>query len=97
MESGTGCFVGQEPSEWGSVAPSASQYSATGGALCISANRISFVFGLKGPSVVIDTACSGSLVSLDSGRRSLFTDGCERFLVGGVQLQLAPWSFVGLS
>lgn len=47
--------------------------------------------------MTIDTACSESLVSLDSGRKSLFTGGCGRFLVGGVQLQLAPWSFVGLS
>ena len=63
----TGCFIGQEPSDWKGVVSSGSPYSATGGALSISSNRVSFVFGLQGGSMTIDTACSASLVALDSG------------------------------
>jgi acyl transferase domain-containing protein len=39
--------------------------SYPGTAKSIYANRISFIFDFKGPSMVIDTACSSSMVALD--------------------------------
>ena len=41
-------------------------YSATGAAMSIAANRISFTFHLTGPSFAVDSACSSSLVALHS-------------------------------
>ncbi|MGA8551929.1 MAG: polyketide synthase, partial [Stellaceae bacterium] len=42
----------------------ADSYFMTGNALSILANRISYVFDLRGPSLAVDTACSSSLVAL---------------------------------
>ncbi len=37
-------------------------YTNTGGALSIAANRISYCYDFKGPSMAIDTACSSGLL-----------------------------------
>src|SRR5579875_844980 len=39
-------------------------YAATGNAFSIAANRISYLFNLRGPSIALDTACSSSLVAV---------------------------------
>lgn len=36
-------------------------------------NRISWYFGLRGPSMHIDTACSGSMVAMDMACQSIMT------------------------
>lgn len=45
--------------------------SITGSAPSILANRISWYFDLSGPSVLVDTACSGSMVALDLACQSI--------------------------
>lgn len=47
------------------------QYAATGNGIAIMANRISYFYNLHGPSMTIDTGCSGSLVSIDLAAQSL--------------------------
>lgn len=46
-------------------------YHATGSASAVLANRISWFYNLKGPSVSVNTACSGSLVALHLACQSL--------------------------
>ena len=65
-------------------------YSGTGNAFCIAANRISYVYNLKGPSFSLDTACSSSLVAIHNAVTSLRKGECEMACAGGVNLVLAP-------
>lgn len=65
-------------------------YSATGSALSVAAGRLSFMFGLKGPSVSIDTACSSSLVGMHMAARNLLADDCSAAMVFGIKLILTP-------
>lgn len=48
-----------------------SPYTATGMSSSIAAARVSYSLGLKGPSYIVDTACSSALVALESSAMSL--------------------------
>ncbi|KAK1594233.1 LOW QUALITY PROTEIN: beta-ketoacyl synthase domain-containing protein [Colletotrichum navitas] len=56
----------------------------------ILANRASYEFDLTGPSVVVRTACSASLVALHQACQDLHSADCSSALVGGVNLILTP-------
>ena len=60
--SNTGVFVGVEPS--GLETKEASVFSASGGALSVTAGRLSFSLGLVGPCYSIDAACASALAAL---------------------------------
>ena len=72
-------------------------YAMQGAALSSLANRVSYLFGLRGPSITIDTACSSSLVALHLACDALRRGDVGLALVGGVNLLLAPQSFVGFA
>lgn len=65
-------------------------HTATSSTMAILSNRISYVFGLEGPSLTIDTACSSSLVALHYAKHSLAAGDCELALVGGVNVMVRP-------
>ncbi|GAA6619605.1 type I polyketide synthase [Scytonema sp. NUACC26] len=65
-------------------------HSGTGTACSISANRISYVLDLRGPSMAMDTACSSSLVAVHFACQSLRNGESNLCLVGGVNLILSP-------
>jgi phthiocerol/phenolphthiocerol synthesis type-I polyketide synthase C len=69
----------------------------TGNSLSIMANRISYTFDLRGPSLAVDTACSSSLVALDLAAEAIRSGAIETAIVGGVNLLLSPFSYVGFS
>lgn len=96
-----GVYVGASSLESGNLASedpaSGSPYFMTGNTLSIVSNRISHIFGLKGPSMTIDTACSSSLVALDQAVLALENGDIDTAIVGGVNLLVHPLSFVGFA
>ena len=65
-------------------------HSATGPSMTLTANRISYVFDLKGPSVTLDTACSSSLVALDLACKAIHAGDSRIAIAGGVNILLRP-------
>ncbi|MET7770378.1 SDR family NAD(P)-dependent oxidoreductase [Nocardia sp. NPDC005366] len=65
-------------------------YAVTGSALSIIANRLSYVLDLRGPSLVVDSACSSSLAAVDVALRVLADETVPFAIVGGVNLTLLP-------
>ena len=70
---------------------------ATGTALAILSNRISYAFDLHGPSVTIDTACSSSLVALHQAVEALRAGRIDTAIVAGINLITSPASFIAFS
>ena len=67
-------------------------YDGPGTTLGIAANRLSYVLNLRGPSLVVETSCSSSLVAVHLACQSLYTGESNLCLVGGVNLILSPES-----
>ncbi|PCC69160.1 Phosphopantetheine attachment site [Nannocystis exedens] len=97
----TGVFVG---ATWNDYARMQSRdrdrldgYAAAGTPLAFAANRISYTFDLRGPSVALDATCSASLVALHQACQSLWSGDSTLALAGGVNLILAPDSAIIMS
>lgn len=73
----------------------AHRYGATGSGTTILSNRISHVFNLTGPSVVLDTACSSSLYALHMACAALDAGECDAALAAGVNLVQSPEQHIG--
>ncbi|MFI1356770.1 SDR family NAD(P)-dependent oxidoreductase [Streptomyces sp. NPDC020898] len=97
-DTSAGVFIG---AIWDDYAKLAHQYGAqsvthhsiTGTSRGVIANRVSYVLGLRGPSLVVDTGQSSSLVAVQLACESLRSSESSVALAGGVSLNLVPEGF----
>lgn len=97
----TGVFIGHFTNDYRDMVyrdpEVASTYTFSGIGKTSLANRISWLFDLKGPSFSLDTACSSSLVALHLACQSLRIGESDVAIVGGVNLFWNPETFMYLS
>src|SRR6478752_644598 len=92
-------YIGSSLNDYSFLAMSdpsiAHPYAITGTASSIIANRVSYFYDFRGPSVAIDTACSSSLVAAHQGVRALRSGEADVAIVGGVNALITPLVTVG--
>lgn len=72
-------------------------HSAMGTSLTSLANRISYFFDLRGPSISLDTACSSSLVAVHLACQSIWHQEANCAIAGGVNININPALAIMLS
>lgn len=97
----TGVFMGQFSADYNDLVirdiDPPLPFSLTGLGSTSLANRISWLFDLKGPSFTLDTACSSSLTALHLACQSLLSGEIDTAIVGGVNVMIGPDIFVRLA
>jgi len=88
----SGVFVGISSSDYAQLnrKNASSVYTGTGNAHSVAANRLSYIYDLRGPSIAVDTACSSSLVAIHLACRSISSGECDRAIAAGVNILLSP-------
>ncbi len=89
-----GVYVGVSNSDYQMLAvsdpTSAHPYAITGTATSVIANRVSYFYDFRGPSVAVDTACSSSLVAVHQAVQALRNGECDAAVAGGVNALITP-------
>jgi len=66
------------------------KYYAGGKEFSFAAGRIAYTFGLHGPVMALNTACSSSLIAVHLAAAALRSGECDAALAGGVNLLVGP-------
>jgi len=96
-----GVFIGSSSSDYQVLltadSAAASPYAVTGASNSIIANRVSYTYDFRGPSMTLDTACSSSLVAVHEAVTSLRLHESDLAVAGGVNMMLAPAATMGFA
>jgi polyketide synthase 13 len=94
-----GVYIGASNNDYSFLSVSdpsiAHPYAITGTASSIIANRVSYFYDFRGPSMAIDTACSSSLVAAHQGVAALRSGEADVAVVGGVNALITPLVTIG--
>nr|WP_285891135.1 SDR family NAD(P)-dependent oxidoreductase [Paenibacillus pasadenensis] len=70
--------------------PSLIPIATVGNMQAMAATRISYLLNLKGPALVVDTACSSALVAIELACQAIKQGQCEQAIAGGIKLNIIP-------
>ena len=97
----TGVFIGAFLNDYGSLMEKDpalnAKTRATGLGIAMLANRLSYWFGLHGPSMTVDTACSASAAAVHLAFESLQSGTSKLAVASGASLLLSPDAMAMLS
>lgn len=71
-------------------------FTATGVNPCMFSNRLSYFFGLTGPSVSVDAACASSSYAVHLACQSILAGECSAAFVGGAKTINGPNQWIEL-
>ena len=86
----TGCFTNDYLQQLLRDPEQLPTYAAIGATLSMLANRLSWFYDLKGPSINLDSACSSSAMAIDMASHLLRQGECSMGLVAGCNLTFDP-------
>ena len=94
----TGVYIGNCFHDYGNaildMTTASEPFHGTGNAGTMLANRPSYLWDLRGPSLALDTACSSSLVALHLACQALRAGDCDLAFAAGVNLILSPYHYL---
>ena len=87
----TGCYIGLATGDYAdNLRNDIDVFYSPGTLRAFNSGRISYFYSLSGPSIVTDTACSSSMVSIYQACRALQCGDCATAIAGGVNVISSP-------
>lgn len=89
----TGTYVGVDTinkPQYTAMLDEANLLALTGTETGMLASRISYMLDLKGPSIVVDTACSSGLVAVHMACMAIKAGECDTAIAGGINVIILP-------